>query len=237
MSDTNDLTERLPTMPGTDGCGPPVDDGNDVTPLMHRVSVQEVASSLAAIKLTFVNKMNGVAVWYSVGASFAQQPAAPEAHWSPVNAGSSIIGMLEVIERDSTKNLAELSLPEDEAENGSNVSNGVTLWNSVGVGVPFAHQPAAPAAPEDHQSSGAAGSSYIRMLEVIESDFTKNLKENSLEEDDAENGYLKDTQENNVTKASKANGALYVLEFEHTVIFATLVKYVQKTTSPTRLDF
>ena len=75
------------------------------------------------------------------------------------------------------------------------------------------------------------------MLEVIESDFTKNLKEPSLEEDEAENGYQKDTQENNVTKASNANRALYVLEFEHTVIFATFVKYVQKTTSPIRLDF
>ena len=71
MSYTNDLTEQLPTMPGTDGCAPSVDDGNDVTPLMH---AQEVASSLAAIKLTLVNKMNGVAVWYSVGASFVQQP-------------------------------------------------------------------------------------------------------------------------------------------------------------------
>ena len=227
MSDTNDLTEQLPTMLGTDGCAPPVHDGNGVTPLLHKVSVQEVASSMAAIKFTLVNKMNGVAVWYSVGDSFAQQPAAPEAHRIPVNAGSSIIGMPEVIERDSTKNLAELSLAEDEAENGSNVSNGFTVWNSVGVS--FAHQPAA---PEDHRSSGAAGSSNIRMLEVIERDFTKSLKEPSLEEDEAESGYQKDTQENNVTKASNANGALYVLEFEHTVIFATSVKYVQKTTSP-----
>ena len=169
MSDTNDLTEQLPTMPGTDGCAPPLDDGYDVTPLMHKVSVQEVASSLAAIKLTLVNKMNGVAVWYSVGASFTQ------AHRSPVNAGSSIIGMLEVIERDSTKNLAELSLTEDEAENRLNKSNGFTVWDSVGASL--AHQPAAPAAPEDHRSSGAAGSTNMRMLEVIESDFTKNLKE------------------------------------------------------------
>ena len=53
MSDTNDLTEQLPTMPGTDGCAPSVDDGNDVTPLMHKVSVQEAS----------VNKMTGVAVW------------------------------------------------------------------------------------------------------------------------------------------------------------------------------
>ena len=41
----------------------------------------------------------------SVGASFAQQPAAPEAHRSPGVAGSTIIGMLEVIERNFAKNL------------------------------------------------------------------------------------------------------------------------------------
>merc|ERR1712136_381107 len=52
------------------------------------------------------------------GASFAQQPAAPGVQQSSGGAGSSIIGMLEVIESDFSKNLAELSLAEDEAENG-----------------------------------------------------------------------------------------------------------------------
>ena len=122
--------------------------------------------------------MNGVAVWYSVGASFAQQPAAP--HRSSVNAGSSIIGLLEVIERDSTKNLAELDFAENEAKNRLNVINGSAVWDSVGAS--FAHQSAAPAAPEDHRSSDAAGSTKMRMLELSESDFNKNLKEPSLEE-------------------------------------------------------
>ena len=67
---------------------------------------------------------------------------------------------------------------------------------------------AAPPAPEDHQSSGAAGLTKMRMLGLSESEFTKNLKELSLEEDEAENGYQKDTQENNVTKASKLPTAL-----------------------------
>ena len=70
---------------------------------MHTVTEQEVASSWAAIKLT---------------RTFAQHPAAPEAHRSPGAAGSSIFGMLEVIEIDFTKKLAEPSLAEDEAENG-----------------------------------------------------------------------------------------------------------------------
>ena len=94
---------------------------------------------------------------------------------------------------------------------------------------------AAPTAPEDHRSSGAAGPTKMRMLGLSESDFTKNLKERSLEEDEAENGYQKDTRENNVTKASTANGTLYVLDFELSVILATFVRYIQKTTSPIRL--
>ena len=118
MSDTTDSTEQLLTLPGTNGCASSVDDGNDVTTLMHKVTVQEVASSLAAIKLTFMNNMKEVTVWNSVGASFVQQPAAPEAQWSPGAVGSSIIGMLEVIESVFTKKLAEPSLAEDEAENG-----------------------------------------------------------------------------------------------------------------------
>ena len=66
----------------------------------------------------------------------------------------------------------------------------------------------------------------MRMLGLSESDFTKNLKEPSLEEDEAENGYDKDTQENNVTKALNANGALYVLEIEFSVILATFVRFL-----------
>ena len=180
MSDTNDLTEQLPTVPDTDGCAPLVDDDNDMTPLMQQ------ASELAAIKLTCVNKISGVSAWCSV------------------KTGSLITWLLEVMEGDSTKNMAELSLAGDEAESGSNVSDGSTVCNFVGVS--FAQQPAA---PEDHRSSGAAGSTKMRMLWLSESDFTKKLKEPSLEEDEAENGYQKDTQEKNMTKASNANGALY----------------------------
>ena len=88
-----------------------------------------MASELAAIKLISVNKINGIAAWSSVGACFAQQPDAP--HRSSVNTGSLITGMLEVIEGDSTKEMAELSLAGDEAENGSNVSDGSIVWDSV----------------------------------------------------------------------------------------------------------
>ena len=108
MSDTNDLTEQLPTVPHTDGCAPPVDDDNDMTPSMHKVSVQEVASELAAIKLTCVNNRNsdGSTVCNFVGVSFAHQPAAPEDHQSSGTAGSSINGLLEVIERELDQNFS-----------------------------------------------------------------------------------------------------------------------------------
>ena len=44
-------------------------------------------------------------------------------------------------------------------------------------------------------------------------------------------------QESNVAKASNDNGAVYVLEFEYTVILATIARYIQKTTSPIHLVF
>ena len=40
-----------------------------------------------------------------------------------------------------------------------------------------------------------------------------------------------------MTKASNANGDLHVLEFECTVILATFVRYVQKTTSHISFNF
>merc|ERR1712209_138162 len=50
------------------------------------------------------------------GASFVQQPDAPEVHQSSGGAGTSILEILEVIESDFSKNLAELSLTESESE-------------------------------------------------------------------------------------------------------------------------
>jgi len=79
-----------------------------------------------------------------------------------------------------------------------------TLRNYYGAS--FVQQPAA---PEIHQSSGGAGSSIIGMLEVVESDFSKNLAELSLAEDEAEAGYQKITQENKVTKAAKEQDVKY----------------------------
>ena len=124
MSDTTDSTEQLPTVPGTDGYAPSVDDDNEMTLLMHKDFAQEVASNKDGTLPNPERNKDSVfecvleSIKDSVGASFAQQPAAPEAHWSPGVAGSSIIAMLEVIERNFTKNLAEPPLAEDEVEIG-----------------------------------------------------------------------------------------------------------------------
>ena len=61
-----------------------------------------------------------------------------------------------------------------------------------------------------HQRSGGAGTSIIEILEVIESDFSKILAEQSLSsESEAEGCYPKVTQENKVTKVSKEQDVKY----------------------------
>jgi len=73
-------------------------------------------------------------------------------------------------------------------------------------GASFVQQPDV---PEVHQSSGGAGTSIIEILEVIESDFSKNLAELSLTESESESSYQKLTQENKVTKVSKEQDVKY----------------------------
>merc|ERR1719361_2942084 len=78
-----------------------------------------------------------------------------------------------------------------------------------------------PAMPEKHAKAGDAGSSIIGILEVCESDFAKNLAEETSEEDDAEATYEKNTQENKVTKTIKDQDVKY-----NTQEFQTLDKEI-----------
>merc|ERR1719323_2712646 len=78
-----------------------------------------------------------------------------------------------------------------------------------------------PAMPEKHVKAGDAGSSIIGILEVCESDFAKNLAEETSEEDDAEATYEKTTQENTVTKTIKDQDVKY-----NTQRFQTLDKEI-----------
>merc|ERR550525_2300024 len=66
-----------------------------------------------------------------------------------------------------------------------------------------------PARPELHGAAGGAGSSIIGILEVIESDFAKNLAEEETQEEDAQSEYDKQTQINAVTKTLKDQDVKY----------------------------
>ena len=60
MSDTTELTGQLCVVQGTDGCAPSVDDGNEVTLLMHKVTVQEVPSNKEHVSsVTYVQTDSG----------------------------------------------------------------------------------------------------------------------------------------------------------------------------------
>jgi hypothetical protein len=66
-----------------------------------------------------------------------------------------------------------------------------------------------PAKPEIHESSGGAGQGIIGMLEVIESDFAKNLAAEETAEADSQSTYEKQTQANSVTKTMKEQDVKY----------------------------
>merc|ERR1719388_74733 len=66
-----------------------------------------------------------------------------------------------------------------------------------------------PAMPEKHSAAGGAGGSIIDILEVVESDFTKNLATEETEEADAVSVYEKTTQENKMSVTMKSQDEKY----------------------------
>merc|ERR1719160_1112151 len=66
-----------------------------------------------------------------------------------------------------------------------------------------------PAAPAKHEKSSGAGGSIINILEVAESDFTKNLAEEEEEEARAQEEYEKTTQENKINKVTMEQDVKY----------------------------
>merc|ERR1719335_2081776 len=71
----------------------------------------------------------------------------------------------------------------------------------------FMQQPAPPVST--HSKASGAGGGIIPMLEVIESDFAKNLAQEEEEEAAAQTAYDKMTQENKVTKTVKEQDVKY----------------------------
>merc|ERR1719213_114417 len=66
-----------------------------------------------------------------------------------------------------------------------------------------------PSDPGTHSKASGAGSSIIGMLEVIESDFGKNLASAEVDEDAAATEYEKTTMMNKLTKAQKEKDVEY----------------------------
>lgn len=66
-----------------------------------------------------------------------------------------------------------------------------------------------PAAPEKHAPAGGAGGSIIDILEVVESDFTKNLAAEETQEADSFAVYEKTTQENKLSTTMKSQDVKY----------------------------
>merc|ERR1712051_1056586 len=69
-----------------------------------------------------------------------------------------------------------------------------------------------PTAPEKHSKSGGAGGGIIDILQVVESDFAKNLAKEELEEADAQSEYDKVSQENAVTMTTKQQDVKYRMQ-------------------------
>merc|ERR1719213_432304 len=83
-----------------------------------------------------------------------------------------------------------------------------------------------PAAPEKHEKSSGAGGSIIDILEVAESDFTKNLAQEETEEAAAQEEYEKTTQENKINRATMEQDVKY-----KTKEFVSLDKAVAENTA------
>merc|ERR1712100_717835 len=66
-----------------------------------------------------------------------------------------------------------------------------------------------PAAPQKHTKASGAGGSIIDILEVVESDFAKNLATEETEEADSVATYDKTTQENKLSTTMKSQDVKY----------------------------
>merc|ERR1719163_1761868 len=93
-----------------------------------------------------------------------------------------------------------------------------------------------PAAPEKHTKSTGAGQSIIGILEVCESDFSKNLAKEEQEESDAQSEYDTTTQENKITKTTREQDVKFKTQ-EFKSLDAEITELTgDKETAQTELD-
>jgi chromosome segregation ATPase len=112
---------------------------------------------------------------------------------------------------------AYVSAKEDLEEGLTGVRNAISVLRDYYSGASSAAMiqddaaatDAQPAKPEVHTKAAGAGGSIIGLLEVVESDFAKNLAEEETEEADSEAEYEKTTQDNSVTKMLKDQDVKY----------------------------
>merc|ERR1719326_2735098 len=106
-----------------------------------------------------------------------------------------------------TEESAAFSKAKTDLESGiAGVQKALEVLREYGS-ASFVQQPAMPAG---HSASSDAGGAIISMLEQCESDFTKTLAKESMEEDDAKSSYEATTQKNKVTKKIKEQDVKYL---------------------------
>merc|ERR1711957_631641 len=105
---------------------------------------------------------------------------------------------------------------KDDLEQGlGGVQKALELLREYYGGASLAQMPASnsftqqPTAPEKHGKSTGAGQSIIGILEVCESDFSKNLVKEDQSESDSQSEFDTQTQENKITKATKEQDIKY----------------------------
>merc|ERR1719380_598780 len=118
--------------------------------------------------------------------------------------------MLEVIESDFSKGLAEMDKLREE-ENTAFVKNKAEMEEGL-EGIKLALKVLRDyyaSGDKAHKAAEGAGAGIIGMLEVIESDFSKGLAEMIAIEEEAVATYEKQTKENEIAKTTKEQDVKY----------------------------